>query len=93
MVDVKEMQITLKRDVNVRKLAVMVSSKRRSLFEGECVDCDFVACLVNPCEVIECPAFPNAECVPNFCTGCDADFFVNGRLVDCGTCKKNTLHL
>lgn len=48
-----------------------------------CRDCVNVNCFANPCEVIECPAFPKADCVPDFCEGCDADFFVNGRLVDC----------
>ena len=51
---------------------------------GVCVpDCDPVQCFVDPCEVAKCPAYPGAECVPNYCGGCSADFFVNGELVDC----------
>ncbi|GMH36055.1 hypothetical protein BSKO_03923 [Bryopsis sp. KO-2023] len=43
------------------------------------------ACKADPCDVTKCPAFPNAKCVSNFCGGCNADFFVNGKKVDCNS--------
>ncbi|KAK3580546.1 hypothetical protein CHS0354_009502 [Potamilus streckersoni] len=42
-----------------------------------------VQCLINPCVVTDCPAFPNATCLANYCGGCNADFFVNGQKVEC----------
>ncbi|KAL3885816.1 hypothetical protein ACJMK2_025852, partial [Sinanodonta woodiana] len=35
-----------------------------------------VNCKANPCEVTKCPQYPNARCVPNYCGGCYAEFFV-----------------
>ena len=40
-------------------------------------------CKVAPCHVTKCPAYPDAKCVNNYCGGCFADFYLNGRKVDC----------
>ncbi|XP_078001190.1 uncharacterized protein LOC144453723 isoform X8 [Glandiceps talaboti] len=43
-----------------------------------------VSCVINPCEVNECHANPNARCVANYCGSCTADFFdENNRKVNC----------
>ena len=44
-----------------------------------------VECVVSPCDVIECPASPDAFCVPNYCGGCNAVFYDRVRRVrvDC----------
>ncbi|KAL3885493.1 hypothetical protein ACJMK2_025546 [Sinanodonta woodiana] len=42
-----------------------------------------VQCITNPCEVARCPAYPEANCVANYCQGCNAVFFVHGKEVDC----------
>lgn len=57
----------------------LISVRRSSCF----VDCLYVRCAGHPCEENKCPAFPDAKCVANYCRGCNADFFVNGKLVDC----------
>ncbi|KAK3580545.1 hypothetical protein CHS0354_009501 [Potamilus streckersoni] len=46
-----------------------------------------VHCKTNPCEVTDCPAYPEANCVPNYCQGCNAVFFVDGKEVDCNEKK------
>jgi hypothetical protein len=46
-----------------------------------------VYCYVDPCVVNECNSYPNAECIPNYCDGCWADFYLNGDLVDCGSTR------
>ena len=49
-------------------------------------ECEFpVECFADPCEVGECPAYPEAECVANYCDGCWADFYINGELLDCSS--------
>lgn len=48
-----------------------------------------VNCFADPCQVNTCEAFPEATCVSNFCGGCNADFFVDGKKVNCsGSCVK-----
>jgi hypothetical protein len=43
-----------------------------------------VDCFQDPCLVESCPAYPNSECVANYCDGCYADFYdINGNLIDC----------
>ena len=46
----------------------------------------YVECFVNPCEVTDCPAYPNATCEADYCGGCNANFYENGELVndECG---------
>lgn len=40
------------------------------------------ACAADPCSITQCPAFTNAICVPDFCGGCNARFFLgNGKEV------------
>ncbi|XP_065188586.1 uncharacterized protein LOC135819326 [Sycon ciliatum] len=55
-----------------------------------------VACLVDPCRFNKCPRYPQARCVASYCGNCQANFFVNGRKVNCGTttpprpvCRRN----
>jgi hypothetical protein len=48
----------------------------------ECTE-GWVYCFVDPCLVTECPAYPDAYCIPDYCGGCFADFFVNGEEIDC----------
>ena len=43
----------------------------------------WVYCFVDPCLVETCPAYPDAECVADYCGGCFADFYVDGELVEC----------
>ena len=43
-----------------------------------------VHCVSNPCSVAKCLAFPGAECRPNFCGGCNAEFFLGGAKINCG---------
>ena len=50
---------------------------------GTCeVPCDEVNCLIDPCAVSKCPAYPDAECVANTCGGCFAEYFVGGVQVE-----------
>lgn len=42
-----------------------------------------VNCFVDPCSVEKCPAFPHATCVSNYCGGCNAEFYVKGKKVNC----------
>lgn len=66
---------------------------------GICMDpspCDEgvqeVNCFANPCDVNSCDAYPKADCVANYCGGCNAEFYVNGKMVDCSvpsTCDSN----
>ncbi|MBC8479818.1 MAG: right-handed parallel beta-helix repeat-containing protein, partial [FCB group bacterium] len=51
---------------------------------GDCFgDEVIVDCFIDPCEIETCPLFPDAECIPDYCGGCFAHFFVNGVEVDC----------
>ncbi|XP_077978220.1 uncharacterized protein LOC144433736 [Glandiceps talaboti] len=43
-----------------------------------------VNCLGNPCEIAECPLYPNAGCRVNYCGGCNAEFYNGeGRVLNC----------
>ena len=42
-----------------------------------------VFCASNPCDSKRCSAYPNAECKANYCGGCNAEFFVDDKKVDC----------
>ncbi|XP_066290079.1 zonadhesin-like isoform X3 [Branchiostoma lanceolatum] len=43
-----------------------------------------VRCARDPCEVVRCPAHPEAQCRANYCGGCNAVFYDNdGNRVDC----------
>ena len=43
-----------------------------------------VNCSVNPCTLATCDSHPNATCMPNYCGGCNADFYGDdGGKVDC----------
>ena len=45
-----------------------------------------VDCFQDPCLIENCLAYPNSECVANYCDGCHADYYNgNGELItDCG---------
>ncbi|CAF0844763.1 unnamed protein product [Rotaria sordida] len=42
-----------------------------------------VNCFVNPCQVSRCAAHPQASCVANYCGGCFAHHYLDGKRVDC----------
>ncbi|CAF2498928.1 unnamed protein product [Rotaria sp. Silwood2] len=42
-----------------------------------------VNCFVNPCQVSRCAAYPGASCVANYCGGCFAHWYKDGKRVDC----------
>ena len=42
-----------------------------------------VNCWANPCRFSSCPAFPEATCVADYCGGCFAKYYMNGKEVDC----------
>ena len=42
---------------------------------GPCPPEKVVSCLIDPCKLAKCPAFPDAKCVSEFCGGCNARFF------------------
>ena len=47
-----------------------------------------VNCLLNPCDVTECPAHPEAVCNADYCGGCHARFYnADGEDVDCGAAR------
>ena len=50
-------------------------------------------CIVDPCQVAVCPAHPTAQCVSNYCGGCNYEFRDgSGRVLDCtGKCALLTL--
>ncbi|XP_074662296.1 uncharacterized protein LOC141914868 [Tubulanus polymorphus] len=33
-------------------------------------------CLIDPCDVVTCPGYPNAVCRSNFCGGCNYNFYL-----------------
>ena len=43
-----------------------------------------VLCFVNPCEFAQCD---DGECVPNYCGGCNAEFYDNEGYPVCGSCQ------
>eukprot|EP00210_Caulerpa_lentillifera_P002684 g2564.t1 len=72
------------------------SCEAEFVYRNRVVDCDdyppspvcpyglpLVQCFADPCQVTKCEAYPYAECRSNYCGGCNAEFFVNGRKVDC----------
>ncbi|XP_072014181.1 hyalin-like [Amphiura filiformis] len=60
-------------------------SFRITVIEATCPDgSDPIACLTNPCDTATCSAYPNAACRPNYCGGCNAEFYDDRRnQVDC----------
>ena len=38
---------------------------------------------MSPCTTAKCPKYPDAECVSNYCGGCNAEFFDGDKKVDC----------
>ena len=49
-------------------------------------ECEFpVECFADPCTIEFCPEFPEAECIPNYCEGCWADFYLDGEWLDCNS--------
>ncbi len=47
-------------------------------------ECEFpVDCFADPCTIQFCQDFPEAECIPNYCEGCWADYYLDGQLLNC----------
>ncbi|XP_077979849.1 uncharacterized protein LOC144435157 [Glandiceps talaboti] len=42
-----------------------------------------VQCIIDPCAIASCEAYPEAECRSNYCGGCNAEFYIAGRKVEC----------
>ncbi|XP_078580827.1 uncharacterized protein LOC144864527 [Branchiostoma floridae x Branchiostoma japonicum] len=40
-------------------------------------------CLVDPCEGKTCPGTPDAQCVANYCGGCNTEFYTCGCVPAC----------
>jgi hypothetical protein len=85
-----DMDLYIDRFIEV-SLGIEVSCIECSAFEIEQIslsdDCPYpVECFQDPCLVESCPAYPNSDCVANYCGGCHADFYnANGELItDCG---------
>ncbi|XP_078688249.1 uncharacterized protein LOC144920176 isoform X5 [Branchiostoma floridae x Branchiostoma belcheri] len=56
-------------------------------------DVEVLNCFANPCDVTSCPAHPAATCQPNYCGGCNAEFFdEGGEMVHCDdvVCAENS---
>ena len=51
------------------------------------IECDrnrpVTICGLKPCGQLRCLDFPDAVCKPNFCGGCNAEFYNNGSKVLC----------
>ena len=51
------------------------------------IECDhgtpIVACSFKPCAQLHCLDYPDAVCKPNFCGGCNAEFYIDGSKVQC----------
>ncbi|KAK3580544.1 hypothetical protein CHS0354_009500 [Potamilus streckersoni] len=65
-------------------LVFIASAMSRPKSASTCPDgSPMVRCFVNPCDMTDCPAYPGANCVANYCAGCNADYYVHGKKVDC----------
>jgi len=64
-------------------LALLLSA---NICEATCPDgTPLVYCFADPCQVNNCPAYPDATCISNYCGGCNAIFYdESGNEVDCG---------
>ncbi|GFS18608.1 hypothetical protein ElyMa_005010300 [Elysia marginata] len=65
----------------------------RSATSGQSVEnCDgrLVSCMINPCSTASCPAFTTAECIPNYCNKCSANFYIRGQKVSQQDCTGST---
>jgi len=54
-------------------IATTTDSSSRSSNKSA-VDCRSTQCLIAPCQSHECPAYPDALCVDDYCNGCHAIF-------------------
>ncbi|XP_002735256.1 chelonianin-like [Saccoglossus kowalevskii] len=63
--------------------APAVDIAKRQNAGNPCPGGTIVNCFADPCTVEECPLYPYAECVANYCGGCNAEFFYDGEKVDC----------
>ena len=50
-------------------------------------------CLRNPCEGLTCRRYPGARCVPDYCGGCNAEFYIGRTKVYCGGKLKVTVNM
>ena len=51
------------------------------------------SCDSNPCMLEACPAFPNAECIPDECGTCKARWFNDGAELTQEQCSKYRLYM
>ncbi len=54
--------------------------------ECRCVNSEPVLCFVDPCQLASCP---EAECVSNFCGGCNAEFYDDLGQAVCQPCESD----
>ena len=86
--DILYLDLYIDRFVDIN-LGVQVTCVECSAFGIEQINlsnnCEYpVDCFQDPCLVESCPAYPDSECVANYCGGCYADFYdINGNLIDC----------
>ena len=38
---------------------------------------------MDPCDNATCPGYPDAQCIADYCGGCNANFYQLGQLVEC----------
>ena len=47
------------------------------------------SCGFKPCAKLFCVDYPEAVCKPNFCGGCNAEFYLKGERVECSKYKES----
>ena len=47
------------------------------------------SCGFKPCAKLFCVDYPEAVCKPNFCGGCNAEFYYKGERVECSKYLRN----
>jgi len=77
----------------LRKAHCISNSNIKRAYKGRCGRCPrnkpTVQCAENPCSTAYCARFPRAQCIPNYCGGCNAHFYLGGKQIqNCGkTCS------
>jgi len=72
----------------LRKAMCISNGKVKKAYAGRCQKCPRnkprVQCAVNPCTRAFCARYPRAQCVPDYCGGCNAHFYLGGkRITNC----------
>ncbi|UJR28289.1 hypothetical protein I4U23_009537 [Adineta vaga] len=66
-------------------IVLMLVLCQASVVHNRSVKCDNpVNCLADPCRGATCKNYPTAICRANYCGGCNKDFYVGCKRVDCG---------